>query len=205
MIDSIYGITFYEEYNGILRGDSVRYCGSVRCQLWIEDFYTGGELLHKGFYVDGKVHQYKNFYPDGTLEREFKGNEGYKASAKLYYPNGKLKSEVNYFNGEVTLWIDYNEEGIVVFTERFTKKRQYEYLRFFYENGSPEKTMELTDKKKRLYSYTEYYASGKIKAEGTKLYDESRSDYVEQGNWKFYDENGQLTREQNYLRGEKVD
>ena len=44
---------------------------------WKEDHYSTGELLHKGYYIEGQLKVYKNFYPNGNIERNFKAIDSF--------------------------------------------------------------------------------------------------------------------------------
>lgn len=205
VIDSTYGIVLYERLNPFTEADSVRMCGNYACQSWVEDFYVTGELLHKGFYIDGQLKTYKNFYPNGNMEREFKAVDNYRSTCKTYYASGKLKSDVKYNDGSTEFWIDYNEAGVITYHEQMDKGLQFlEFRKFFYENGSPEKIMEIKDKKKHLYSYTEYHQNGKIRVQGMKVYSEGIGDYVNEGDWKTFDENGSSVKTETFSKGEKL-
>lgn len=205
VIDSTYGIVMYEPLNLMLNGDSTRLCGNYACQSWVEDIYVTGELLHKGFYIDGQLKTYKNYYPNGNLERDFKALDNYRSSVKLYYPNGNLKSDIKYNEGYPEFWVDYNEGGTVIYQEEMDKTATYYlYKKFFYDNGAPQRIMELSNKKSKEYTYFEYYPDGKIKIEGHKVYSDTFFDYVNHGKWKYYDESGNVTKTEEYNKGEKV-
>jgi len=61
--DSVYGIQFYDKYNPTLEGDSIRkYSDGHLCNSLIEDHYPNKQILHKGFYTNGKLTQYTNYY-----------------------------------------------------------------------------------------------------------------------------------------------
>ncbi|MFZ5552063.1 MAG: toxin-antitoxin system YwqK family antitoxin [Bacteroidota bacterium] len=205
VVDPEYGIMLYEPLNFQLKGDSVRMCGTYACQSWVEDVYTTGALLHKGFYIDGQLKTYKNYYPNGNIERDFRAVDNYRSSAKLYYENGQLKSEIRYNDGDTEFWVDYNEKGIKVYEEQSVKSMEYlEFRNFYFDSGSPDKLMILKDKKKLNYTYQEYHSNGKLKIDGHKLYDTNRFEYVNHGTWKYYDESGNLVKEELWEKGEKV-
>lgn len=205
IIDSTYGIIHYEPLNAMLSGDSVRMCGTYACQNQVKDFYVTGELLHAGFYMDGQLKSYKNYYPNGNVERDFKAIDLYRSQVKTYYESGQMKSQVKYNEGAVQEWTDYYENGQMEMSEEKTKSCTYHtFVRFYYQDGKPMKLMELTDKKKFMYTYTEYYPSGKIKVEGTKQYKEELGDYVNMGTWKYYDESGSVTKEERFDNGTLV-
>jgi hypothetical protein len=106
-IDSEYGIEYYKRYNSFLGGEEQRMCNGSPCNEQIEDQYKNGKLLHKGYYTEGQLVTFKNYYPDGTIERDFKRVSPVKCKIAKYYPDGKPKSEVTYFNGNPIEWTDY--------------------------------------------------------------------------------------------------
>lgn len=62
-IDSLYGITMFEALNDRLGGDSIRVENGRASNGWKKDYYETGELLHKGFYVDGRLKDIATFIP----------------------------------------------------------------------------------------------------------------------------------------------
>ena len=50
--------------------------------------------------------------------------------------------------------------------------------------------------------HKEFYETGKIKEEGSLKYSEAKSDYVKEGEWKYYDLNASLIKTENYQNGE---
>ena len=205
VVDSTYGIIMYEALNSSLGGDSIRKCGVYACQSWQEDIYLTGQLLHKGFYIDGQLKSYKNYYPNGQLERDFNSLDNYHSSVKIYYPSGQLKSDVEYDEGTAKYWTDYTPEGKVQFTEKMNRSMEYyEFQKYFYDNGVPQKIMELKDKKKLTYLYEEYHPNGKLKLQGTKVYSKDNGQYVNQGTFKYFDENGTETKSESWDNGLKL-
>jgi antitoxin component YwqK of YwqJK toxin-antitoxin module len=206
IVDPDYGILLYEKLNINLSSDSVRMCGTYACQSWKEDYYTNGKLLHKGFYIDGQLRSYKNYYPNGQLERDFRSVDNYASSMKLYYPNGQLKSDIKYKEGDNAVsWTDYYPDGKIKLQEQKVKNKAYfEFQKYFYKNGNPESELLLSDKKKLVYLYIEYYENGKIKVEGTKFFDTNSLQYIPDLFWKHYNSDGKPTKEVTYDKGTKI-
>ena len=202
IIDSVFGIKMYEKLNYLLGGDSIRNCKGYACSGWVEDYWKNGLLLHKGYYVDGKLKIYQNYYPNGQLERAFRTIDDYRSTMKQYYADGTLKSEAKFFRTNPMKWEDYYANGQLEYYEEYDKSGEY-YIaqRSYTEDGHPVALLELTDKKKLLYTSKEYYDYGKIKEEGEIKYNPDMLDYQKTGKWMVYDEQGELIKDEFYING----
>ncbi|HEY0029743.1 MAG TPA: hypothetical protein VGC65_03205 [Bacteroidia bacterium] len=205
VVDPDYGITMYEKLNFYTGGDSVRNDKKgYACQGWLEDIYETGSTIHKGFYEDGHLKTYKNFYLNGNVERSFKLVDFKKSSLQVFYSDGKLKSDIQYYDGSPQIWTDYYPNGQIEYTEENSKSMEYIIQRKSYaEDGKPQELFELIDPKKKIYSKKEYYENGNIKAEGTMKYSPANIDYQKEGMWKEYDESGKST-DHKYVAGEEI-
>ena len=197
VVDPDYGITIYEKLNFAIGGDSVRNDKKgYACQGWVEDYYLSGSIIHKGYYEDGHLKIYRNYYENGNTERAFKIVGLKSANMQIFYPDGKLKSDVTYYKGEPQIWTDYYANGQIEYTEENSKSMEYLIFRKSYtEDGKPQEIFELIDQKKKMYSKKEYYENGKIKSEGEMKYNSSAIDYQKDGIWKTYDTNGNVSTE----------
>lgn len=200
IIDEEYGIDFFDKYNSVLDGDSLRVNEFGQAsQGWVKDYYDNQSLLHKGYYINGKLRVYKNYYPDGKLEREFKYTGTYKCSLKKYFPNGELKTSVTYINGEVSKWEDFFPNGNVAYREIYNATKGYIISRLsFNDKGLPELIMTLKNKKEMTYRYSTYFESGIKEEEGEMIYNSSVNDYVKNGVWKLYNEKGEVVTTENF-------
>ena len=205
VIDPVYGIKMYEKLNFSTGGDSVRNDKKgYACQGWIQDTYLSGSIIHKGYYEDGHLTTYKNFFEDGVVERSFKSLDYRRSNLQVFYPDGKLKSNVVYYETAPQLWQDYYNNGQIEYEEESSKKMEFLIKRkSFAEDGKPQEIFEIVDPKKRLYIKKEYYENGNIKSEGNMKYSISVLDYQKIGTWKEYDETGKLT-EENWVNGERI-
>ncbi len=202
LIDPVYGITIYEDLNGNLGGDSTRNCRNYACNGWVEDLYQDGSLLHRGYYNDGQLIMYKNYYPNGELEREFKMVDNLKCQTKLYFPNGRLKSYVKYHRGDPFIWQDHYENGQLLYDEELSKQTGvYIKSNTYAANGVPMSTLELVNKKRMEYDHKEYHVNGAVKLEGKTRYISSIMDHRRVGVWKHFDLNGNLIEEDTYVDG----
>lgn len=201
--DSTYGINVYEALNMGTGGDSTRNDHKgYALQGWMEDYYPDGKVLHKGYYIDGQIKAYKNFYPNGQVEREFKMMDLSKSGMNIFYDDGKPKSIITYITGNAIKEEDYFRSGQLEYIEEYDKKCVY-YLqrKFFAQNGKPTSTLEIIDTKKLIYTSKEYYDNGNMKEEGQLVFSEGMGDYQKNGKWKFYNENGSLKEEKTFSRG----
>jgi len=205
VIDAKYGIVMYEPLNMMLGGDTVRHNQKgYACDGFVEDYYTTGELLHKGFYVEGKLKIYKNYYPNGKMERNFRMVDLKKSKMTLLYKDGVIKSNIVYIENEALKWEDFYPNGTLEFIEEYNKSFEYYVLRAnYFENGEPQSVLELVNKKKLEYTQEDYYDNGNIKESGAVKYDRNMFDYKRVGTWLLYDESesGKAIKEQKYING----
>ena len=206
VIDDKYGIVRYEKLNMMLGQDTVRNdANGYAANGYEEDYYITGQLLHKGFYVDGQLKIYKNYYPNGNVERNFRLIDLKKSKMTLYYEDGTVKSEITYIMNEAIKWEDFYPNGQLEFIEEYDKSMQYyKFKANYFENGTPENTLEMTDKKKLIYVQSYYHGNGKLKEQGEMQYDKAMFDYKRLGSWKHWDENGNPTKLVKYASGEVV-
>lgn len=204
--DSATGIDIYEKLNQLMGGDSVRYNPKgYAAQGWWEDFYKSGTVMHSGYYVDGLLTTYKNFYENGKLEREFKSLDYFHYQMILYYDNGQVRSDITYYQGAEEITKEYYPNGKPEFAEEYAKKCEYLMFRqFYYENGNLQSDMQLSDKKKKKYTIKEYFENGKVQTEGIMQYYEEIDNYMKEGDWKVYDETGKLISIEEYVRGQLI-
>jgi antitoxin component YwqK of YwqJK toxin-antitoxin module len=204
VVDSAYGITFFDKMAPSLGGDSIRNDKKgYSAQGWLEDYYTSGKLLHRGFYVDGELRAFKNYYENDQVERAFRMIDYKHSEVIVYYPDGKLKSQIHYYSKVPQKEIDYYHNGNVDLVEENYGDNDYLIKRnSFYENGYAETVFELVDKKKKTYTHKEFYENGKLKEDGTLKFYKDRNDYLKEGEWKTYNDQGNLKKTENYQAGE---
>ena len=107
----------------MLGGDTVRNDqDGYAANGYLEDFYTTGQLLHKGFYVDGQLKVYKNYYPNGKVERNFRMVDLKKSKMDIFYKDGTPKSKIVYVGSEALKWEDYYPNGTLEFIEVYDKR-----------------------------------------------------------------------------------
>ena len=203
--DSTYGVNVYDALCIGTGGDSTRNDGKgYAAQGWIEDFYSDGKTAHKGYYIDGQLKAYKNYFPNGQIEREFRMTDLTKSNMIVYYEDGKLHSNIFYNGTNAVKEEDYFASGQLEYIEEYDKKCEYYLQRKFYSpNGKPTSLLEITDQKKKIYSSKEYYDNGNLKEEGQTIFNEGLGDYQKNGKWKFYKEDGSVKEEKTFTKGEE--
>ncbi|MBS1647724.1 MAG: hypothetical protein JST67_10325 [Bacteroidetes bacterium] len=204
VVDSAYGITLFDKMAPALGGDSLRYDKrGYSAQGWQEDYYESGKLLHRGFYVDGELKAFKNYYENDQIERAFRMTDYKHSEVVVFYPDGKIKSQIHYYSKVPQKEIDYYHNGNVDMIEENFGDNEYLIKRnSFFENGAAEAVFELIDKKKKTYTRKEFFPNGKVKEEGTLKFYKDRNDYLKEGEWKTYDEQGNLLKTETFFIGE---
>lgn len=202
--DPDYGIIIYNKMCAIIGGDSLRYTkDGYNVQGWVEDFYVSGKTLHKGFYVDGFIKIFKNYYENGQIERNFISSDPRRSKLDIFYEDGKTKSNIVYFDGNPQNQYDFFKNGNPEYVEENDKDIEYLYKRnSFFENGTPESIFELLDKKTKKYIKKEFFENGKLKEEGTMIFRKDLKDYQKDGAWNYFDITGKNIKTENYYKGE---
>lgn len=205
VVDPEYGIIIYNKLVPCMGGDSIRYNKvGYNAQSWQEDYYASGKLLHRGFYIDGQIKVFKNYWENGNLERELITVDNLRCKLFTYYPNGQARSEIMYYEGIEIKQKDFFENGSIELDEEIDKKDGSIIKRIInYPDSKPKVIMELIDKKNKMYSYKEYYENGNLKEEGILNFRKDMNDYVKNGEWKFYNEQGQLVKTTKYINNEE--
>lgn len=202
-LDPDKGIKMYNKLVPSIGGDSIRYNNSgYNLQGWQEDYYINGNLLHKGFYVDGQIKVFKNFFESGQIERSIVVSDPVRCSVDIYYPNGTVRTQILYYSGTAQNEYSFFPNGSKATVLEKDKDAKYIYRNSkYYENGAPATEFSLVDKKAKKYSEKEYYENGKVKVEGYTCYKEDAKDYQKEGDWSYYNEKGQLIKKEKYKNG----
>ena len=131
---------------------------------------------------------------------------GFRSKCSLYYPSGKLKSEIVYLEGAAISWIDYYDNGNMEYLEKYDKNFLYHIAKkSFYKTGQIETFFELTNKKKLQFVTYEYsFKWHKKKWKVLLRYDMNRYDYYKTGTWIYYNETGSETKHETYSDGKVV-
>lgn len=204
VIDSDYGIIIFNKMVQTIGGDSLRYTkDGYNAQGWQEDYYVSGKILHKGFYVDGYIKVFKNYYENGQVERNYTSNDPRRSKMEIYYEDGKVRSTIEFFEGNTQNQYDYFKNGTPEFIEENDKDIEFLYKRnSYYENGNPASLFELIDKKAKKYTKKEFYENGRIKEEGDMYFRKEIGDYLKEDTWTYYNDKGDVLKTEKYHKGQ---
>ncbi len=202
------GINAYEKLNPLLGGDSIRNSRKgYACQGWVEDRYPGGALLHKGLYENGQLTFYRNYFENGTIERVFRKLPDGTTKLQCFYSNGNLRSDVEYVNGKPRHIQQFYANGITKYVEQYDPTITYLLEKSsYFRNGDPETEFQIKDQKLMIYHQMEFAADGSLRQEGDLKFNNgiarfTREQYVRDGYWKIYNDDGIVAQEMFYLNG----
>ncbi len=206
VLDSAGGIDRYTRLMSALGGDSAGSNGSgFILQGWNEDFYTSGKLLHRGYYVDGKLITFKNFFESGQCERSVESPDPVHCVMSIFFENGSPRKQINYYNGLPQKLYEYYENGQPRLAEENEKEMKYLTLKkSWYDNGHLQSHLELVDLKNKRYNEKNYYLNGQLREEGTVILLSGTQIYVKDGTWHCYDSNGKNKRSERHNKGIKL-
>jgi len=195
-------IDAYDALVAGLGGDSVRLCEGYGCSGWVEDLHPNGQIKHRGFYNEGQLVIFRNFHPDGVLEREFKVVDNVKCQLRTYHGNGQLRSLTRYVQGQAVAYEDHYSNGQLRYAEEKHRTEPY-YLRMdlFRPDGKPISTLQLVDKRTATFEQCEYWPDGQIRCRGKAQYNANRMDTQRVGQWTYFDQMGQPRFEEAYVDG----
>lgn len=195
-------IDAYDVFNTTLGGDSVRQCNGMGCTGWVEDHYPDGRLKHRGYYEGGRLLVFKNYHPNGQLEREFKAKDMTHSVLNTFHLSGTPRTETQFTGGRALAYTEHYADGRIRYQEERHKSEPYYLLMDLYApNGTPISTLHLVDKKHVVFEQKEYWPNGSVRSAGQAQYDPHRYDTRRIGSWVYYDESGKPEREERYLDG----
>lgn len=200
--DPLPELNVYEAFNPTTGGDSVRACDGHPCAGWVEDAYPSGRTKHKGYYDQGHLTLYKNFHPNGEVERDFKSTDATHCMMRTWHPNGVERSETRYRDGEVMYFEDRYVNGQLRYVEeRHRKEPCYTRMELYDVQGKPVSLLKMVDKGALEVEQSEYYPGGILRSQGRARYNRSRMDTQRVGIWTYYNPDGSKAREEDYIDG----
>lgn len=192
----------YAPLNASLGGDSVRRCNGVACSGWVEDHYPDGTLKHRGYYGEGRLITYRNYHPNGQVERDFKLKDQTRCSMRTFFDNGTLRSETHFVDGASRTYSEYYLNGQVRYVEeKHPSLPYYMIMDLFAPDGKPISTLRVADKKHGIFEQHEYWPNGQPRASGRSQFNPDRFDSQRIGAWTYYDMAGKPMKEERYLDG----
>ena len=192
VVDTAEGIKIYNKLIESIGGDSIKYNkAGYNLQGWNEDYYLNGKILHRGYYVDGKLMVFKNFFENGQCERSVANPDPLRCNVDVYFEDGKQRQQVTYYNGLPQKKYEFYSNGQPKYTEENDKEMKYIMVKkSWYSNGQVEKLMQITDLQVKKYEAKSFYASGQVKEEGSMVLSSDGKEYLKDGVWQFYDNSG---------------
>lgn len=192
ILDSAAGIKMYNKWIESLNTDSVRLApDGFAIQGWKEDFYSNGKILHKGFYKAGKLITFKNFFENGSCERNFSSTDPINSTMDIYFENGNKRFQINYYNGLPKKIAEYYANGLPKSIIENEKELKYIiYKKTWFANGQVQSILNLINAKDKKYTEKTYYSNGQIKEEGWLLFVLESNDYQRHGFWNLSDSTG---------------
>lgn len=194
ILDSLSGITFYNKWIESLNGDSMRLSADGhKIQGWKEDYYQSGKILHKGFYKNGKIVLFKNFFENGTCERNLVINDPANSILDIYFENGIKRTQINFYNGLPKKIAKFYSSGLPMSLQENEKELKYiVYKKVWYTNGQLQSTLILINQKEKKYTEKLYYSNGQLKEEGSLLFIPDLNEYQKTGSWNMFDSIGKI-------------
>ena len=88
--------------------------GQCSCKNdYIEEYYSNGQVMHKGLYINGKRYGlWESYYENGKLDYKTTYVNGNRNGLSEYYKNGQLWIKGTYVNEKkYGLWEYYDDDG----------------------------------------------------------------------------------------------
>lgn len=203
--DPLPDLNAYEALNKVLGGDSIRTCAGHPCIGWVEDRYADGVLKHKGYYDEGRLTVYKNYFPEGGLEREFRSIDDVKSILRTWHANGILRSETRFAHGDPYQYEDHYVNGQLRYAEeRHRKEPCFMKMELYAADGKPVSLLRVVNKGKLEFEQQEFHPGGALRSQGRSQYDPLRMDSRRIGTWTHYDPAGLVVRSEDYTDGKVV-
>ncbi len=185
-----------------LGGDSIRSCGQFPCTGWVEDRYPNGRLKHRGFYDSGRLTVYKNYHPNGAIEREYKAIDEVKSVMRSWHSNGMPRSETRFADGASYLYEDHYLNGQLRYAEERDRNEPFFVrMELYAASGEPISLLKLMDRSRREFDQQEFHPGGKLKCTGHSRYNAAHMDCQRIGMWTYFNPTGKKVREEDYIDG----
>ena len=206
VIDSVHGISIYERLNFRLSSDSMRHFKGYPCNGLIKDYYVSGSVIHQGFYVDGQLNDYTNYYPNGKIERTFKIIDDFKSVMTLFYSDGTVKSIHKFNDIAFYYWEDFYPNGQQSYLMEMSSDMEYPNAKKHWsQNGQLLGEIVIEDQKSLTFQQNDYHADGTPKIKGHLIYEQKLHSHTKHGKWEYYDKKGKLIKTEVYEHDNLLD
>jgi len=161
-------------------------------------YYDDGKIMSKTNYVNNlETGAFVSYHRNGTIKEEGKIENGLNEGEwKTYYDNGKMETVFNYIKGKFDgAYKKFDREDKLI-SEFIYKKGDIIAYKYYNQDGS---VLKEAKKQKGEFYYEGYNRLGYKIAEG--LYDVNGG---KKGEWKFYNENGNLSSKSTYEDGKVI-
>lgn len=161
-------------------------------------YFFNGKISAEISYKNGELNgPYKSYFLDGQpYEIGQSIDDFYNGPWKKYYADGTLRMEMTYDKGYLQgEYLEYDSDGKLHFSYDYRKGEIIAYT-FFDKTGE---VVSSNRKKGGEFLYEAYTPEGNLKSKG--LYDVKGG---KMGYWKFYDRNGALEEEGEYINNDAI-
>jgi antitoxin component YwqK of YwqJK toxin-antitoxin module len=184
---------------------------------------TKGHIDYDGWFKDNKpTGTFKRFYDNDTIQSVLiYNNDGTRAAATFYHPNGYIASKGNYLNqNREGKWQFYSEflSGYLICEEEYTaNKKNGPSVKYYRNNALSEKLFYRNNLKNGQWSQyypngqeclKANYVDGKLEGKYEVFYDNGKPEFTGQyrndardGNWTRYNRDGSVKNTINYVAG----
>ena len=179
-----------------LSGDSLRFNkDGYNVQGWMDDYYVSGKLMHRGYYRDGRVVAFKNYYENGICERNVTETDPIHCTIDKFCENGRHRKQISYANGLIKKQIDYYENGVQKVASEYDEEGKLLVNKKTWDDaGNIEYELVLVDTKRKKYTEKFYYPNGQVREEGQLIFSVENNKYTKNGTWHSYDSDGKNKR-----------
>ncbi len=188
--------SFIEYYPNQQISEQVAFVNDSRDGLGI-DYYPNGSKKSEINYVDGvRYGPYKVWYQNGNIQEEGEYKDGvYINTLKMYNPNGSIASVGHYDDtgNETGIYQEFDKSGNLNLEFEY-KKGVITSYKVFHKDGTIITQQGRTNKE---FLFENYYSDGTKRTLG--IY--QPGEIGKNGIWKFFNKNGALETEEQYLNG----
>ena len=195
-------------------------------QGWWKKYYPNGELLYKGYFRDNRPEgKMLRFYDDGKLRAELVHAGTFETTyATLYFRNGQKGAEGKYYKQKRdSIWNFYSYyTGTLSCRETYKTGLKEGTATKYYAGGQKAEVIFWKDDMKNG-KWEQFYEDSTLRLSSRHVMDEIHGQYrlynrnkililegsyikgSQDGEWKFYDQDGKLQRSLRYREGEILD